>query len=174
MSEAILNDLKVAREQFMQTLFSFLQEQLNVSPFDEGWTAAQVADHLLKANGGVLNILYGKTERTIRPADEKVAEIKNLFLYFYLKFKSAPQIMPSNLPAEKEITMHALKANWAALYEAAGNVDLSEICADVEVPVFGMLTRLEWLYLVCYHTERHTHQLADIFKKTAKDKSLLS
>ena len=174
MSEVILNDLKVVSEQLMQALSFFSQEQLNVSPPDNGWTAGQVADHLSKANGGVLPILYGKTEKSIRRADEKVTQIKNLFLNFSVKFKSAPQIMPSDGVVEKKIILHELKTKLAALYEAARILDLSEICLDVEVPVLGMLTRLEWLYLVCYHTERHIHQITNIFEKTVENKYILS
>lgn len=167
MAKAILNDLKAAGDQLMQTLSSFSEEQINVSPYEGSWTGAQVAEHLLKADNGVLKVLYGATEKTERHADEKAPGIKNMFLDFSLKFKSAEQIMPSYLPQQKDSLLKAVKIKWAALNEAAATLDLSETCLGIEVPTFGVLTRLEWLYLVCFHTHRHIYQLKDLFEKTA-------
>lgn len=174
MPKTVLNDLKDAGDELIHTISSFSEEQINISPFEGSWTAGQVADHLLKANTGVLKVLYGKTGKNERPADEKAPEIKKLFLDFSLKFKSAEQIIPSNLPDERDILLNALKINMAALYEAANNLDLSEVCLDVEVRGFGGLTRLEWLYLVCYHTERHIYQLENIFQKTVSYSHIFS
>ncbi len=167
MTKAIFDELEVGGDELLKVISSFSDDQIHIVPFEGSWTAAQVADHLLKADTGALKVLYGKTEKTERQADEKVRAIKNMFLDFSLKFKSSEQIMPSNFPQGKNNLLKDLKVKLTALQEAAETLDLSAICAEIEVPALGTLTRLEWLYLVCYHTQRHTCQIQNIFQNTA-------
>ncbi|MES2765805.1 MAG: hypothetical protein V4642_08055 [Bacteroidota bacterium] len=77
--EAILLEITKTKVSLLKALSAFKNEQMNVVPFDGGWTAAQTADHLLKA-GSVITFLEGNMEETHRPADEKVPEIKAMFL----------------------------------------------------------------------------------------------
>jgi hypothetical protein len=40
--------------------------------------------------------------------------------------------------------------------------DLGATCLDVEVPVFGYLTRYEWLKFIVVHAQRHIRQLKNM------------
>lgn len=165
MTKEILIDIKSTADKLIQILSHFEQEQINTVPFEGSWTAAQVADHLLKSDTGILKVLYGKTEQTKRQPDEKVEEIKNLFLDFTIKMESPEEILPSDIPQQKATILNALAIKMTALYEAAATLNLSETCLDFEFLGSGFLTRLEWLSFFVCHTQRHTHQLENILQK---------
>ena len=61
MSNELLKDLYATGDALLAALEKFTPAQLNKAPFEGSWTAAQVADHLLKSNGGILKIIEGKT-----------------------------------------------------------------------------------------------------------------
>ncbi|MDB5146222.1 MAG: DinB family protein, partial [Mucilaginibacter sp.] len=81
---------------------------------------------------------------------------------FEAKFKSAPSILPSDGPHNKSEAIASLQTVIAQVREVINSRDLYAICTDLVVPFFGELTRLEWLYLICYHTQKHIHQLKNI------------
>ena len=49
----LLKQFEETEREFYNVLASFTQEQLNESPFEGSWTAAQVADHMLKSKKGI-------------------------------------------------------------------------------------------------------------------------
>ncbi|WPP53034.1 DinB family protein [Catalinimonas niigatensis] len=168
MSEQLLFSIKNTADKLIRILSSFEQEQINVSPFKGSWTAAQVADHLLKSDTGVVEVLYGKVKETQRQPDEKVSELRDLFLNFTIKMESPVEILPSDQPQQKEKVLQALETRMETLYEAAAILNLAESCVSFAFPGSGFLTRLEWLSFFVFHTQRHTYQIENIFQTIKK------
>ncbi len=48
---------------------------------------------------------------------------------------------------------------------AMETMDLSKTCLAFELPVLGFLTRLEAIYFILFHTQRHIQQLKNIYQK---------
>ena len=161
-SNKLAMELEATTTDLLNTLSTFKEEQINAVPFEGSWSAAQVADHLLKANGGILHTLRGKMQQTQRPVDKNDAAIKKVFLDFSIKMKSPKELVPSTFPLQKEAEINSLNTTMKGLQDASKTLDLSETCLDFELPGFGALTRLEWLYFCNYHTQRHTQQLKNI------------
>ncbi|HXR83390.1 MAG TPA: DinB family protein [Hanamia sp.] len=172
MRNEIFNELKETFDELIQIVSCVSEKELNKVPFEESWTAAQVAEHLLKSYG-IVELLNTPQFRTERPADEKKGQLKDFFLNFSLKAKAAPAILPSENLIDKEKLLNSLKKRIAEIKEVAQTKDLTEVCESIVLPVFGALTKLEWLYLVLYHTRRHIHQIKIIFQtlKTNKNES---
>jgi hypothetical protein len=76
--------------------------------------------------------------------------------------KSPDFIIPSEGPHDQTLMMDALTEVWSGLLVSAKTLDLSETCLDMELPVFGLLTRVEWIDFYTVHTQRHIHQLRNI------------
>lgn len=163
MKEELLREIGATFSDLMETLNSFRQEQIDLVPFEGSWTAGQCTEHVIKASSGVPQVCHGKTESTTRAADEKVIAIKMLFLDFTKKFQSPDFIAPvekrHNL-AQQKSTLEKIQVE---LTELAKSEDLNPICKDFEVPGFGSFTRYELISFVLIHTQRHTHQLKNIY-----------
>jgi hypothetical protein len=140
---------------------SFSEETINQAPFEGSWTAAQVLDHVTKSNISILQSLQLAGSRTTREPDERAQELKKIFLDFSAKLKSPKFILPSQDTYDKEAVIAGLKNSIGKLKEVSGNTNLEEA---LHHPVFDEITKFELMYFVAYHTERHIHQLKNIFR----------
>tara|TARA_R110000796_G_scaffold252637_1_gene389569 strand:- start:11172 stop:11669 length:498 start_codon:yes stop_codon:yes gene_type:complete len=161
MKDNALKQWKETSSELIKLLNSVSQEKFNKIPFEGSWTAGQLGDHLLKSYGAV-EVLNGSTEKTDRPADEKVAEVKSLFLDFSIKMNSPEEILPSEKPLNKESIINGLQEKIEAFNLVIENKDLTETCTDYAIPEYGPFTRLEWIHFSIVHTQRHVHQLRKI------------
>ncbi|WP_316810953.1 DinB family protein [Pedobacter heparinus] len=150
---------------FQQTtaqLIDFLSaqngESLNRKPFNGGWSAAQIGEHILKSYA-VVQTLKGNTKPSERPADQKVPLIKKLFLDFDIKMQSPKAIVPSEHFISKDTLLQGLKTQIEELTEIIKTQDLTVTCLDFAIPEYGYFTRLEWIWFTMFHTQRHIHQL---------------
>lgn len=78
-------------------------------------------------------------------------------------------IIPTDNKIVKNNLVDALREKITAIVNFSKHSDLSETCLDFELPGTGPMTKLEWMYFVTYHTQRHIHQLKKIItwlKKT--------
>ena len=139
---------------------------LNTVPFADSWTAAQLAAHVAKSNSSIAQALDMEAKKAERNPDERVPELKGIFLDFTIKFQSPDFIVPATGNYEKEILITKLKRSIERLKEQRTRVDLSGI---ISLPAFGEITKLELLYFVLYHTQRHTHQLKNIIQVIEKN-----
>ncbi|MET6998265.1 DinB family protein [Chitinophaga defluvii] len=152
-------------QELLHQLTTFDQEQLNIAPFKNSWTAGQLAEHLIKANGGFLEVINGPVQDTPRAPDAKIAEIKGIFLNFETKMQAPAFIIPADIHYEKPYLLSSLQDIKAGLDHATTTLDLTKTCLAFELPVLGYLTRLEAVYFVIYHTQRHLHQLKNIYQQ---------
>lgn len=164
----IIIEFEASQSELVAALDGFTENNFNVIPFEGSWSAAQVAEHLLKANSGTLLNLLGNIKESDRDAAEKVEEINNIFLDFTTKMQSPDLILPSTEPKEQEemITMHIRTGD--KLRKIITDEDLTAICTDFELPGLGNLSRYEWICFVIAHTKRHTHQLNNILRVLKK------
>ena len=152
--------LTQARQTFtalMETLEAFTPDNFNRVPPLGGWTAGQVAEHML-LSAGVVEVIAGQTETTQRPADEKVGAIAAIFLDFSIKLQSPDFIIPAEKTYDQREMIDRLKTVWSKLKEGVRILNLNVLCTDFELPGMGRLTRLEWIWFYVFHTQRHLRQ----------------
>lgn len=143
----------------LQLLATFNDEQLNTQPAYGGWTAGQVAEHLL-LSGGVVETIAGHTEPTTdRQPDARCPIIASIFLDFSTKLQSPDFIIPAGGYYDKQELISKTKVIWDKIGEGIRLLDLDVTCLDFEFPTIGYLTRLEMLWFYVWHTQRHIHQL---------------
>lgn len=162
----LLKDLDDTMENLVQTVSSFKEEDIDKIPFEGSWTAGQTSEHLLKSN--VTKLLYGDTKKTGRKPDENIRQTKELMLDFGKKMTAPDFNTPTNEKHDKVQIINSFKKVHSEAREAAETLDLTETCTGFELPGSGMFTRLEWLYFMIYHYQRHTHQLKNIYDKLYK------
>ena len=163
MQTDILKALQGTTDELLQLLATFNQSQINAVPFENSWTAAQVAEHLTRSNASVVQFLTVAGKKIDRKPDERVQELKNVFLDLTTKMKSPEFILPTQDHYQKEKVIADLETSIDQLKEASNTVNLSEI---IQHPAFKEITKLELIHFAVYHTERHIHQLKNIFRLT--------
>lgn len=166
MATEIFKELGNTTSELTKLLSGFTQEQFNLVPFEGSWTSAQLAEHLNKSYD-VAKLLFGQVRETTRPPDEKINEIKEIFLNFNTKMKSPDFIVPENKVYDKTALLSSLTTGIKKLEEAK-SLNLSETCTAFALPNIGELTRMEWICFVIYHTQRHVHQLKNIAEKVER------
>ncbi len=145
--------------ELLQVISPLSEQQINAVPFPGSWTAAQATRHIIKSNSSIGQALSLPGEKTIRTPDQRVPELKEIFLDFTVKFQAAPFITPTREKYEKERLIADLKRSTARLKEASRQADLDEA---IHHPAFGGITKLELLYFVQFHTQRHVRQVKNI------------
>ena len=157
---SLTNDLRSTKEELLQSAASLTENNIDKVPFEGSWTAGQLLEHVDKAVSP--GLLQGKVQASNRAADEKVAQLKNIFLDFNTKMKSPGFIEPTETTHDKSTLMDSLSGKFDELISAAETMKLDEECLDFEVPGMGKFTRYEWISFYMIHTQRHIHQLKKI------------
>lgn len=165
MKTQALSDLQKASADLQNLVSAFKPDQFNRVPFEGSWTAGQVAEHILKSYGGVLEVINDEAGPTDRKPDEKIGAIKDLFLDFDTKMSSPDFVLPSAPPHNQQTLLQESKELAAQMATAITSQDLSATYNAFELPGFGKFTRLEWIYFLVYHLQRHNRQLNNIYQK---------
>lgn len=161
--ETILLDTDRTFTTLLQAASSFDEEKLNQIPFSDSWTAGQVVQHLILANTGFIEVMQGPVKDAGREPDQLVAQIRADFLNFDTKMKSPDFILPLPIDYSKQRQLGTLENIKSSLINLIQTMELDKICLTFELPGYGFLTRIEAIYFVNYHSQRHTHQLNNIY-----------
>lgn len=159
--ENLKEEVKKTGAAIVEELNRFSDEELNEVPFEGSWTAGQIGEHLIKS-AGVAEVVYGRAEATLRAPDEKLPVLR-MFLDFSIKMTSPDFIVPSAGYHDKKEIVERLARVWERFGVAVETLDMNETCLDFEMPMVGLLTRLEWISFQVYHTKRHLNQLKKIY-----------
>lgn len=162
--ETILLDTDRTLTTLLQVVSSFDEEELNKIPFSDSWTAGQVVQHLILANTGFIEVIQGPVKDADREPDQLVAQIRADFLNFDTKMKSPDFILPLPISYSKQRQLGTLENIKSSLINLIQTMELDKICLTFELPGYGFLTRIEAIYFVNYHSQRHTHQLNNIYE----------
>jgi hypothetical protein len=156
----IVTQVRDTNQQLFSQLEAFDEIKLNKVPYMDSWTAAQVANHLVKSDRFLLQLLMGPTRETTRQTDAQVQQLADTFLNFDTRLKSPGMIIPDDRAFTKQEVLTDLKTARTNLLEAADEVDLA-LTTTIESPLRES-TLLELLHFHLYHTKRHLHQLEKI------------
>jgi hypothetical protein len=161
-TKELLEMLDKTTTEFLQTVVSFSETAINTVPYQDGWTAAQVADHVTLSNKGMVQSLNITGSQTDREPDAKAQELKDIFLNFETKLQSPKFILPTQDTYQKEKVIADLERSIEDVKATANSVNLFE---TINHRIFQEITKLEIIHFVIYHTQRHIYQLKKIFQK---------
>ena len=133
---------------------------INMKRADGGWTVGEIADHVVKGTRADL----GAVKKTERPYDQHATGIRDLFLNFNLRFPAAPVLQPEAKHYSMEGIFSSLDDSKEEILKMIDKDDLTVTCVDIQLPVWGSLTKYEWLVLFENHIIRHTRQV-NLFNK---------
>lgn len=163
--ERVKHDLKHSTDLLIEVLANFSEEDFNRKPSANAWSAGEVAEHLWLVESAVNEkVMQGPTQQTKRDPCEKIEQIKRTFLDFEKKF-SAALTKPTALPKNKKDMIEKIKSCRKILRDVIGAEGLEQECLGFNHGLFGLMTKVEWVYYNIYHTERHLQQIERIQKE---------
>jgi len=140
----------------LKLIESTAEKFIHVIPFANSWTVAQLASHVTKSIKGIAQALEMPGQQSVRSADERVQELKKMFLDFNIKFQSPEFILPTITIHSKKEVIKKVEEAVEQLKAMRSKADLTEV---INLPAFGEITKFELLNFVVFHTQRHIHQL---------------
>ncbi|MEZ0004717.1 hypothetical protein ABH942_000060 [Flavobacterium sp. 28YEA47A] len=165
---ALIGETNTTYDGLEKLLLSIDNSLWDKNPAENSWSVGQTMEHILKANSGLKNLLPENVSETDRPIDEKVPIIKSVFLDFSTKLDAPGFIIPTETIHDKQQQLDKVKALKNDTLQLIDSLDLSKTCMGFELPVFGHLTRLEWINFSLYHAQRHTEQVKRIISAINK------
>lgn len=156
--------LKAGKEELLTLLESISENNINKIPFKDSWTAAELADHLVKSTSSFSKLLKNKVEDTPADFPDRVENIKDVMLDFDKKFQAPEFIIPKKNNCKKDKLLITLNSLFEDLINSVSSLDLSKTCTLFEMPGVGKVTRREAVWFVIYHTQQHNHQLKNIIR----------
>jgi len=157
--EELFDQLDETTSQLVELVASTDEKLLDVIPFENSWTVAQLASHITKSNKALAQALEITGVPAKRKADERVQELKKMFLDFTVKFNSPEFILPTKTIYSKNEVVEKLTGSVKQVRNIRDKINLTEV---ISLPAFGEITKFELLNFVVFHTTRHTHQLKNI------------
>jgi len=158
----VMEEVNHVLTEFHDLTSSFTSEEINIVPYTGSWTAGQLGKHVVMSNSGFVEMLDGPTTETKREPDKLVGKIKEDFLNFNIRMEAPDSVRPAIIEYKKEDLLNELEKIKSMIKKEVVTLDLTKTCVSFELPVYGFLTRLEAVFFVIYHTQRHVHQLKKI------------
>lgn len=162
--EKILSEFNQTFTDFESAVAVFDDVNINQIPFAGSWTAGQVAQHLILGNKGFADILGATVKDTDRAIDGLIPQLKEIFLNFEVKLNAPDFILPPQRDYKKSELLPAIQNIRETIVTTIHTLPLDKTCVAFELPTLGYLTRLEAIYFVIYHTQRHIRQLKKIYE----------
>jgi hypothetical protein len=155
-----------AVSQLIDLMLSVDENKINTIPYEGSWTAPQLLRHVTKSINGMAKAMLMDAKPAERDPEERIEELKKIFLDFSKKLKSPDFIVPEEGSYERQSTVDKLNDSFNQFKENANNANLNDL---VEGLPLGPITKLEIIHFVLFHTQRHLHQMKKICE-ALKDK----
>ncbi len=154
-------------EQLYQTLQAVDQERFNQAPHPDKWSAAQILNHVMRAEE--LSLKYCQKKLSFQPQLNKAglgAGFRSALVHYCMKlpfkFEAPPGMGTDSLPATDEVShvfesWHQHRNNWRTFFK-----ELPEAYLDKEVykhPVGGRLSWMGMLRFFKSHCDHHRPQI---------------
>ena len=151
--------------QLLELMSSLDETKINTVPYKDSWTAGQLFRHVTKSTNAMAKAIRMESRPAERDAGEKIPGLKKAFLDFSTKMKSPDFIVPEEGPYEKKAAIEEFNKSFAQLRESTNKASLTDMADNLPL---GAITKLEVLHFVCYHTQRHLHQMKKIIAALKK------
>jgi hypothetical protein len=156
---AILNEAGEAISTITGLMAGVDDNKVNTVPFEGSWTAPQLMRHVSMSINGMTRALKTESKRADRDPAQRAEEFKKIFLDASNRFTQPEFLIPEDRVYEKQASTDELNDAFNNFKEAAKTAQQDQL---VEGLPLGPSTKLELIYFVLYHTQRHLRQMQKI------------
>ena len=157
----LYTDLDNNTRLFLDIFDTIPADKLQQKSEQTNWSIMDCAEHMLISEQAVTQALSGKAEPVEdREPNSKVADISHSFTEFdkRLRGTGGPDTLEGGYNNTADFS-RAFRQNREDLKVILEKEPIDWVCKEKEHPIFGFMTRIEWVYYLIYHTERHLQQI---------------
>jgi hypothetical protein len=155
-------------QQEMDALCATLTAEQELRRLDEGWTVAQVMEHMAIVEGGAGRIVSNIAKQVAGTPETSDAPVGGALDKYHVpdptfrKVVAPEAVQPlQGAPVTESVTrMHESRARLIAALEAASGTALGG--AHFPHPIFGPLDGYQWALIAAQHQRRHLVQIRTI------------
>lgn len=161
-----MNLLKAYEENtdaFISLIQEFPESKFNNKPDESTWSAAENVDHIIRSEFGTARLFNAATEQDPdRNSDAMIQKIETQFLDRGKKLQAFGVVLPSDGEKSKEDLIERFRTSRSQVIKLIKTQNMDEICLKFEHPLFGHMTRREWVHFNITHTKRHMDQILEL------------
>jgi uncharacterized damage-inducible protein DinB len=131
-------------------------QKLNTKPTAKEWSVLECLEHLIVIEKLAKKVFDLESVEPRRPYFSKIEMMKNGLLNFNEKYEASEIFLPTGLYSDSN---KALEDFENQRKEISKKGDLKLLYIGIEHPIFGKLTKLEWVYFCIFHAQRHFEQM---------------
>jgi uncharacterized damage-inducible protein DinB len=157
----MLTKLRTTREELIKSVMELTEEQFNLKPASDKWSAAQVLHHLYTSEKGTV-----KSLRKNLVLESEAAEDKDFSFISDRSRKVKTQNEPPEDFFNKEDVCALLlesRESLEKLVEETGEATFSE--KSIDHPAFGRMNLKNMVEFIGLHEKRHMDQIEEIKKE---------
>jgi hypothetical protein len=158
----IISELDSSTKSITDKVTGLSNEKFNFRKEKGAWSIGDCLEHLVITEQSAKNILLGPVKYYNRDYDAKLSVVKKAFGDDTKKFAASILLLPSESSKIPEKMINDYIANREDIKKVVEKEDLTVLCDAFRHKLFGHFTRLEWIYFVIYHSERHARQIERI------------
>ena len=172
--ESIYAANAAAREKLKELISSLTEEELHTLPEGEGWTAAQILEHIAHVNASTLRIctklLSKSAESELAVSAASLSEgFREKGVQIAAMKVEAPEIVQPNKGLSVSESLAQLDENMSGFEELRPMFETRDAsAARFPHPFFGEITAHEWLALAGGHELRHIKQMRKVASKVGE------
>lgn len=161
----LIKEYRISTESFTKLIQSISDEQFNTKPNDLTWSVAENVEHIIRSEFGTARLFNSATKKDLeRDSEAIIKKMKSRFLDRSETLQAFGAILPTEGDKSQEELLIKFKASRNQVLELIQTQDLDEICMRFEHPLFGHLTRREWVNFNIVHTQRHMDQIRELLE----------
>lgn len=159
MNKAMSIALHTSTDNLLKALSRFDYPAFNQKPSTGGWSAGEIAEHLLLFDIRVNTVLAGNPVPIDRDPQEKVNAFQERLADRENKIDAPPFLLPSDVTKDPVALSDKILTERRKLNQTILDNDLSLLFPDTPHRLFGTLTGIEWVQLLIHHCDRHINNL---------------
>jgi hypothetical protein len=162
MNQLMTIALRTNTDVLLKELSRFDYPSFNQKPVNGGWSAGEIAEHLLLFDIRVNTVLSSHSVPTTRDAQEKINAFQERLADRENRIDAPPFLVPSDVAKDPDSLIEKIIAERRKLERVIVDTDLYLEYPDTPHRLFGVLTGIEWIQLLIHHCNRHLIQLGSV------------
>ncbi len=156
----LIKELTTATQRWITAVSNITDDVFNRRPSERDWSAREIMEHISIIDISTYRMI--KSDQSIpteRDSKAKFSHIEEEFLNFDKKFSAWGPIIPPTEHKSIHEMVEKFKGVREKLIHHTQIQDLNLTCTEFSHPLFGTMTRYEWVHFVNVHAQRHFRQL---------------
>lgn len=147
---------------FITLIESTPGELFNIKVDDATWSVADNVEHIIRSEFGIIKLFNGPEEDTLHDIQENIDKMTVIFLNRDRKSNAPNMVAPTPGDKTKAELIQKFSSNREKTIELIDSQNLDKTCTLYKNPVFGFISRKEWLHFNMAHCTRHSMQIKEV------------